>query len=224
MSTLSRTSSRTTSSLSNISAKPVKQPDKQPVKQPINLSAVSFGTSPPALPLHCPYCSTNASTKKGRWRIYKLGRGLRTHITLKHKDLLQGQKSNVKSVEDWVQNWLVSVNSSKRHLPLKRPPGTVRQLLDALESMAPSFVEVPGAARNWVEELAKGGVEAVKGEMENLSKEVRHPLAREETGGRCRHPAHLLFRRRGGRQCLRRRIITGPISTIGRPASGTSSC
>eukprot|EP00518_Triparma_eleuthera_P008057 CAMPEP_0182469850 /NCGR_PEP_ID=MMETSP1319-20130603/17732_1 /TAXON_ID=172717 /ORGANISM="Bolidomonas pacifica, Strain RCC208" /LENGTH=243 /DNA_ID=CAMNT_0024670207 /DNA_START=427 /DNA_END=1155 /DNA_ORIENTATION=+ len=46
--------------------------------------------------------------------------------------------------------------------------------------MAPSFVEVPGAARNWVEELAKGGVEAVKGEMENLSEEGRETMLKKE--------------------------------------------
>jgi hypothetical protein len=108
-------------------------------------------------------------------------------MTLKHKDRLGDQlggggggggvsarnvRADVGSVEAWVQDWLVNVNSTKRHRPLPPPPGTVRQLLDALEAIAPSFVEDPGAARkNEVEDLARRGLKAVKERMEGLEEE-----------------------------------------------------
>lgn len=45
--------------------------------------SLDYKASCPQLPLYCPHCSTS-TTVRGRFKAYKLGRGLRTHIGLKH--------------------------------------------------------------------------------------------------------------------------------------------
>ena len=164
-------------------------PDEHDVTIPLtttSLEATSFASSPPALSLHCPFCSTNASTKRGRWKVFKLGKGLRTHASVKHRQQYESMvcRSPPEAVESWVQCWFTKVNNTRRFSPMGPPPGTMRQLLDTLEMMAPSFVAGTEPVRNEIEDLARSGLGRVKAELEGKSdQQVGLALSREDHHG-----------------------------------------
>ena len=123
------------------------------------VDSLDFLQSCPPTPIYCPHCSTS-TTVKGRFKIYKLGRGLRTHIQLKHDGAIYGDKelgTDNKSSKDktslqaslecteWVTKWLHEVVIKKKYKESIPQPNcfSTQVLIPILERLALEILPTP---------------------------------------------------------------------------------